>query len=479
MKTYSLNYRKTGVVLVATMFIALLFTSCKKGALDKASPTLDKVSSVNAAYPSSIASTISNGLIAYWPLSNNSVADLSGNGNNGTASSITTSADRFGNPGGASYFNGTSSYISIPDQASLRLHSTDFTISAWVKLSGPSTGSSIVTKRIGGNSTGYGMGISSTNVTFGPGGGVAAIATATVDTGRWYMVSAVYTLSNSTVKLYLNGVLVNTTTNFASPGTLTPLLYIGRDDPSTGTSGYFFKGSMSDIRMYNRAVTSTEVSELYAATCAPTSSLIGYWPLTNTLLDLSGNGNNGTGNVITSATDRLGNSLGAYYFNGTSSYISVPDQAALRLHNTDFTINAWVDLSAYNAGGGSSIFTKRTGGDVTGYGMGISASNITFGPGGGVAAIASASISLSQWYMITCEYTLSNNTLNVYLNGTLINTTTNYVSPGTLTSMLYIGKDDPSTGTTGYYFNGPMSNLRMYSRALSTTEIADLYNALD
>jgi hypothetical protein len=474
MKTYSLNYRKTGMVLVATMFIALLFTSCKKGALDKASPTLGKISSTTASYPGSVATTISNGLIAYWPLSN-ITNDLSGNGYNGTASNVSATTDRAGNASGAYAFNGTTSSISVANQTALSLHGTDFSINAWVNLSS-SSGGNILSKRIQGDTTGWTLSIGNNQIAFGPGGGAThAFAYPTINTSQWYMVTTVYTSATHTMKIYVNGTLSSTSTGVPSPAVLSAALYIGRDDPGAGT-GYFFPGSIGDVRMYNRAVSDTEISELYSATCAPTGSVIAYWPLTNTVSDLSGNGNNGTATSLTSGTDRLGNSLGAYTFNGTTSYISVVNQTALSLHGTDFTINAWVDLSS---SGGGNIISKRIQGDTTGYTLSIGNNQIAFGPGGGAThAFAYPTVSTSQWYMVTTVYTSATHTMYIYVNGTLSSTSTGVPSPAVLSAALYIGRDDPGAGT-GYFFPGSMSNIRMYSRAVTATEVSALYNALD
>src|SRR5436853_6479714 len=72
------------------------------------------------------------GLVAAYAFSEGSgttVADTSGNNNNGTISGATwTSAGRFGN---ALVFNGTSARVTVPDAASLQLTS-GMTLEAWV-----------------------------------------------------------------------------------------------------------------------------------------------------------------------------------------------------------------------------------------------------------------------------------------------------------------------------------------------------------
>ena len=73
-----------------------------------------------------------SGLVAAYAFSEGSgttVADLSGNGNNGTVSNATwTTAGKFGN---ALVFNGTSARVNVPDSSSLDL-TTGMTLEAWV-----------------------------------------------------------------------------------------------------------------------------------------------------------------------------------------------------------------------------------------------------------------------------------------------------------------------------------------------------------
>src|SRR3989475_5969979 len=78
------------------------------------------------------ASAQTPGLVAAYAFNEGSgttVADISGNDNNGTISAATwTTAGRFGN---ALVFNGTSARVTVPDAASLQL-TTGMTLEAWV-----------------------------------------------------------------------------------------------------------------------------------------------------------------------------------------------------------------------------------------------------------------------------------------------------------------------------------------------------------
>lgn len=83
--------------------------------------------------------------------------------------------------------------------------------------------------------------------------------------GNWYHLCAVVTLSGSTVtySLWVNGRSVLTTTNAFNPATY-PIVSIG-NTPSGNTSsnGQCAQGKIEDIRMWSRALSSSEVGRVY------------------------------------------------------------------------------------------------------------------------------------------------------------------------------------------------------------------------
>jgi hypothetical protein len=214
-------------------------------------------------------------------------------------------------------------------------------------------------------------------------------------------------------------------------------------------------------------------------------NLIAYYPFDNSPDDLSGNGNNGTLYNVTATTNRFNKANSAYYFNGTTSYITVPDKQSLRLNNTDFTLNAWVKLDTYNVFYGSSIWDKRVTDNDNGWSMIVGGytqspvGTIVFGPGGtSVNAFGAKVLNFNNWYMVTCVYKLSTKQLSIYVNGVLDRVTTNFQSPnGTISTLMYIGKDNPTIPANGYYLQGALDDMRMYGKALSTSQILQLYAA--
>ncbi len=486
MKTLKTNLW-AGMALTVLAVIAVL-ASCKKSNVPDPGGVTRPGFHQHAL---TIINTLSNGLVAYWPLSKTAY-DFSGNGHNGTLDSVTATTDRMGHVSGAYAFNGRSSYISVPNASALNLDSTDFTLNAWVDLSAynSSYASIVVGKRLTGINNGWSWGITGSLdspqkvVNLNPGTTPDAKGSIIVGLNGWHMISSIYHHTGKTVDIYVDSVFDHTVTGVSGPSaSSTAALYIGRDDPSTHTT-YFLKGAISDVRIYNRAITTTELGALYKATTAPTQGNIAFWPLTNTTQDFSGHRNQGTGYMISPATDRFGNSIGAYSFDGTSSYVSVPDSTLLSLNGTDFTLNAWVNLTSNNSSYASSVLSKRGAGTNNGWSWGINGSLssptgvVSYNPGVSPYGTGTVTVGLNGWHMITSVYDHTSQTFSIYVDNVFDHTTTGVSSPSATSALLYIGRDDPATGTS-YFLKGALNDIRIYNRALSTTEIGQLYNALD
>ncbi len=218
--------------------------------------------------------------------------------------------------------------------------------------------------------------------------------------------------------------------------------------------------------------------------------LIAYYPFSfDSAVDSSGNGNDGTIYNMTSIPDRFGKANSAFHFDGYSSYIQVTDKQALRLSNTDFTINCWINLANYDPSFGAQIIDKRFPGagggwssSITGYAYQSTGQGqlglLFFGEGSGnTTAVGTKPINLNKWYMLTTVYKASAQQISYYINGVLDNTISNFPSPNpTISADMYIGKDNPNVSSTGYFLNGSLDDLRFYNRTLTLSDIHKLYN---
>ena len=222
----------------------------------------------------------SNGLVGWWPFNGNT-NDESGNGNNGTNNGATLSTDRNGVSNRAFNFDGKTSFIEVANNSSLNLNS-NFTISSWFNSDSmydvPGTVKMILSKHRNGLSTdGYVYGIWNNNYSTTKRGminfsGAPKFTTdaypkdsvGDVYVNKWYHYVVTYDVSNSELKYYLNGSLIDTKTIAYSISTNTLNVIIGAEWTISGsTKKSFFNGKIDDIGVWNRVLNSQEINQLY------------------------------------------------------------------------------------------------------------------------------------------------------------------------------------------------------------------------
>jgi hypothetical protein len=228
------------------------------------------INGANSTTNNFTSTILTAGLVAYYPFSGNA-NDASGNGNNGTVSGATLTTDRFGNANRAYYFDGTSSYINCGNSTTFDLN--NHTIVAWINIDSivDPAGKHIVGKVNSNTYETLSFGIKDSNNTIG-----TAFATGTeinhslssttaLQPNHWYYVAMTY--DNSTVEFYIDGVLDSSFSRTGTVRTCTNNLAIGRHNGDVSVTGpALFKGSIDDVRIYNRALSASEMQALYTST---------------------------------------------------------------------------------------------------------------------------------------------------------------------------------------------------------------------
>ena len=208
-------------------------------------------------------SNLTSGLIAYYPFNGNA-NDESSNANDGTVmngASLTT--DRFGNPNSAYYLDGADDYIEIADSPSLR--PTNLTITGWFNFSSFQSVTSLIGKTVGSSwQDSYTIWRQSyMKAATGADGQFDEIAFAhSTALNQWYQISYTYDDAANTHSLYIDGQLVKTEENTVTIGYDTHPLLIGADIENESLA-YYFNGFIDDIRIYDRALSSAEIHDLY------------------------------------------------------------------------------------------------------------------------------------------------------------------------------------------------------------------------
>ena len=213
---------------------------------------------------------LSDGLVAYYPFNGNA-DDESGNGNNGIVNGAELTADRYGNQNSAYHFSGllSSRYDKIIVDDDPVFHSSHMSISLWVKGS-PTRWARLINK--GKRGEGYSLlnyenkGIMRSWFHYTSLSDEVVLSKLTdsetvIDDNVWKHVAV--TFDGKIVNVFFNGKL-DVSTSLEGDYTLyqsTKDLEIGSG--SDGSVEYPFNGDLDDIRIYNRALSESEVMQLY------------------------------------------------------------------------------------------------------------------------------------------------------------------------------------------------------------------------
>jgi hypothetical protein len=429
-------------------------------------------------------------LIAYWKFDDGSGASASDSAGTNTGTLINSPTwTTSGKINGALIFNGTNNYVSIPSFAS---NDTAMTYAYWVYIASADTQNAYArTIQVGGdiNSTPT-DGIShELNGADYPGSNMLAIrnwsagvsatlGAITLNYDAWNNV--IETVNGNNVTVYLNGIQV-----LAGSGTRTT----GDQPVLIGAAhNHYFKGTIDDARVYNRALSAADAYTLYVSMGGTSgninSNLIGYWKFDETsgasAADSSGNGNTGT--TYNSPTWGAGKINNALTFNGTNQYVDAGTSSIFNLANSPFTVAAWVKLNAFDDSGTYSVrmIIRDTDAnnawqldatDPTQAGSPYNQFVFTVLQGGVEHTVATGQVNTGQWYHVVG---VSDGTyVSIYLNGILQgpNPHNSIISAGTSTN-LYIGARTDLVGFT----NGTIDDVRIYNRPLSAAQVMDLYN---
>lgn len=207
-------------------------------------------------------SSLNDSLVAYY-LFNGNVNDESGNGNDGTVHGASLTEDRFGKVNSAYSFDGVDDYVDTSVGEDLPQ-----TVAAWVKPDS-SAQNAFMTVLDSDRCGYYGQGIEISYPGRTPQLFQVDTHNSFYDTERrvewdvWQHVVAVYTSGN--VRFYHNGILIHS--QDYSQGDLDGKAYtIGNHcRPNSG----HFKGAIDDVRIYNRALSESEIQELYELGSSP------------------------------------------------------------------------------------------------------------------------------------------------------------------------------------------------------------------
>jgi hypothetical protein len=306
----------------------------------------------------------------------------------------------------------------------------------------------------------------------------------------WHHLATTHDGTN--LRLYVDGVLVNTA---AASGTIPDVgryLEIGYDD-EFGTQTDI---KIDEVKYYNYPRTQKQVVEdmnaSHPAGGSPVGSAIGHWKFdegNGTTANNSGSqGSTVNGTLVTMASpatstsgwSQSGKFNRALNFDGTNDTVSIASESTFDFeYNQSFSISSWIKSSASGALP-YMIFAKMAdGAPYTGYSFYMSATGqlgfqvVNTWNSSAVDVVTSKTINDGSWHHVGVVYAGTGTAAGVYLyiDGKLYANTINVnntVSASILNNITpYIG----SRNNTVYYFNGTIDEVKVYNGALSQEQI--------
>jgi hypothetical protein len=449
-----------------------------------------------------------------------------------------------------------SSYYDIPDHSSLRLKT--FTAAAWFKTSSFYSGNAMIV-----NKGGFGSDSSGQNMNYGiwmdgneklvagfetsSGTDMLVVSSSKYNDGSWHY--SVVTYDGSIIRLYVDGVQIGTKSTTATPETNTYPVRIASN--SRGTNN-FFTGEIDEVRVWNRAVTSTELSDQHNLGKFNTQEQLVYMngashtrtPVANAGTDqtvderatviLDGTGSTDPDNeqltyywkqtagpavslenaysaTLSFVAPDVGSSGASLTFEVTvkdtkggaandflnitvqneyiyypsfvtnSNYYDIPDSSSLRL--TKFTAAAWFKTSSSYSGNAMIVNKGGFGSDSAGqnmnYGIWMDSNEklvVGFETSSGTDYFVTSSSTYNDGNWHYAGVTYDGSIIRLYVDGVEIGTKSTTATPETNTSYpLRIGANSNPDGNVNY-FKGEIDEVRVWNRAITSTEVSDQYN---
>jgi hypothetical protein len=319
----------------------------------------------------------------------------------------------------------------------------------------------------------------------------------------WHHFSMVFdgtqTGNAARLKLYFDGVQQTLSFTGTIPATAPGIA-------STGYLGYdiqnatFLKGSMDDVRVWNKALTAQEIWRLYdmgqinkisatPASAGLSTDLVAHWTFDGKdmwggVVRDRGTGNrNGAVSGIASSTFYSAGPVGqAATFDGSNDLVDFGTGFANFQETTPFSGAAWIRANASgeriimakwatNSSPGWQFFTDNLQNGKLGFFLASSNGSSLR------RAVGTANVLDGNWHHVAFTYDGSSSASGIrfYVDGAAdAAVVVNNTSPGTLSdTTLRIGQ---RSGTLASYFQGGIDDVYIYGKQLSAAEVKSLYD---
>jgi len=421
--------------------------------------TIEAIDDENQSTPRNFSITVNSAAII--PSENFTINTYTGNG---------SSQSIEGKIGTAADFNGSSSVITHASRLGLGTNPTH-SVSLWVNFAGTSNQNLY---GFGDTTTAYvhsGIQVDSSlsRIYHDNNGSADLLTNYSFSTGQWYHIVLTYDSSTSGMVLYVDGTQIATgtiTLNITSSA-----FRIGR---RPGYNNNYVDGKIEQFRVFNKALSSSEVTTLYGEPSNPSSasttdifddgSGVALYNFKEGAKDTGGvNGYIGAGGV----------------FDGSSSYTTINSTSTTPFDasSEDFSISAWINVSSFQ---NDACVISKWGSTSTDqsyfFGFNGSADNtklIVYEKSGSTTHVinsTSTTITTGNWFHVA--YVRNSTQTIIYINGVAETfSNTNTINSGN-SQPIIVGRQDGYPGTS---FNGKIDQMRLFNKALSSSEVTTLY----
>ena len=290
----------------------------------------------------------------------------------------------------------------------------------------------------------------------------------TTNTWYYYFVS----VSPTSINLFRNGALVATNNNSDAMAAVNGTALINAAYWQDGIVDYG-NTRIGQVSFFNSALSNTDALGLYNI------NRHRYHPIVNDNLQIYLDANNrnsysGSGNTWTNLTNRNTYTIssnggfdstngGSINFSG-STYVDV---GSLLSSGTNYTKEAWIRADSLTSShniisSASNVFF-------------FSGSTLYGGVGGAFTKTSSTSFPTNTWRHVALTFNDSTNTMVMYINGVQVSTNTN-VNESYIAETLRVGAHF-SGGNITSFFQGRISEVRVYNEALRADQVLFNFNA--
>ena len=230
----------------------------------------------------------------------------------------------------------------------------------------------------------------------------------------------------------------------------------------------------TQTRLTNNAAVDSHPSYQTLLNCTPPpANGVAWYRAQDNADDSSGTNHGAFQNGATVAPGFVGK---AFSFDGTDDFVAVPDADALDVTG-DLTIDAWINPTTVTSE--RPIASKRSldNNDVT-YVLFLRNGQLVFASrdaGGSFAEVSSAAtIPANQFTHVAV--TIQGGTLTLYINGSAVTSEAYAARRPATAGRLTLGADETAGGLSDL-FRGLIDELDIFNRALSATEVKNIYDA--